>query len=399
MSLFIPILVSCVEENLDHEKVKESISLKFRELISSNDDLFLKSLKTKLYNIDNRFRISESLLRRANWSKTYRIKNDSTGLTTYTIPLILEVSNRFESLIIVSNGRKENIYILSYIPEYSWLKEKPRRGGFEKFSGEIEILNLSGELIGTSTYKNGKIVKNKIIDSRIFSCETYFEVEWTQVCTSDGTCNISEINFIEYEICDQNEHLGGSNPDNSGGGDGLSGGGADGGFSGIGGGDPGILDPADIGYWLTPENQTDNMNFPYHGMRAKDSKGVVYTFDASINGWLMPDVTVLIINNYLPSFNNPFNNFDGGILSTISIIAVVEPTPVGEIVVGGILVGVFLYDIYQIGTNIFSEEDFQICNILYGRCFVPNCIDCCHNCLTICKRQSGAWPFAKCPIN
>jgi hypothetical protein len=79
--------------------------------------------------------------------------------------------------------------------------------------------------------------------------------------------------------------------------------------------------------------------------------------------------------------------------------ALIEPTPIGEIVVGGTLFSLWIYSIYEMSTVSYSDAEFELCTYFNARCFVPKCINCCQDCLQICVRDKGAWPLDKCPYN
>ena len=179
-------------------------------------------------------------------------------------------------------------------------------------------------------------------------------------------------------------------------GNGTNGGGPNSGITPIGSGDPAAEDFVEPSYYLQPLNTTDDMSNPYHGMQAKDKNGVVYTYDASINAWVLPDLLVLEKEGFEIEFNSGQfeNDFDGAILSTVSAIALVEPTPICEIIVGGYVLVVFAYNAYQISTSI-SDDDWDTCLRLYENLCVGYL---CADCLQICRSNNGEWPFDKCPL-
>jgi len=132
-------------------------------------------------------------------------------------------------------------------------------------------------------------------------------------------------------------------------------------------------------------------------MKAISTDGTIFTYDAEINGWLMPEVTVLEEQGFISNFFN-FPNFDGAVISTLSFTATLaRRAPIGQIIVGGVLFNMWLYSIYEMSTVNYSDADFELCNYFKQRCFVPNCIDCCQNCYWNCITEKGAWPFEDCP--
>lgn len=71
----------------------------------------------------------------------------------------------------------------------------------------------------------------------------------------------------------------------------------------------------------------------------------------------MPDVIVLEENGYTPNyFLSPSANFDGGIISTMIIVAVAEPTPIGEVILGGFALSLYLYQWAQVADAEFPNE-------------------------------------------
>lgn len=163
-------------------------------------------------------------------------------------------------------------------------------------------------------------------NGRTNTCETWIDVVWTEVCAG-GNCSISEITVTEYEVCDESGNGGGSGTSGNNGG-GTEPGGNSGGSGNppVGGGSSGSIDPVDISYYLIPLKRGDDLSNPYDGMEARDSNGVIYTYNASLNAWLMPELVVLSENGYDMQFDNGqlINDFDGQILSTVTAIALVE---------------------------------------------------------------------------
>lgn len=132
-------------------------------------------------------------------------------------------------------------------------------------------------------------------------------------------------------------------------------------------------------------------------MQAVATDGTIFTYNAQINGWLMPDVTVFEEQGFIPNFFN-FPDFDGGIISTLIIGALIEPTPIGEIVVGYTLFSLWYYDIYQLMTNSRDEALMDHCQIQYNYCRVQfgyKNMDC-STCIRFCQVQ-GFWD-PRCPL-
>ncbi len=131
-------------------------------------------------------------------------------------------------------------------------------------------------------------------------------------------------------------------------------------------------------------------------MQAIDENGVIFTYDATLYAWLLPDLVFLDSEGYEISFDNDQieNDFDSAMLSTLTLIALAEPTPVGEIILGTAFVAVYIYHHWEITTD--TSENLDFCMDKYISCWVPDCIDCCHNCLTLCNKTLK-WDSNKCP--
>lgn len=325
-------------------------------------------------------RVDSEILNRINWNKVFKVYNQMTRQTTYTMPLIINTPNQFDNFIVVESANEQYAYIMRYKPDVEWLKCKPRRGGFDDYTGKLEIINITGEIEAESEYRNGApVVEGQLPNGRLASCNTFFEVNWTEVCVEGYGCNISEITWIEYDVCSGGG--GGLSGGTGGSGTGEGSGGASGGGGGgagptpVGGGNPGTIQFVDISYFLTPVFENEDLSSPYHGMKAFDTHGVIYTYDATINAWLLPDLVALIENGFDMNFNSGqfLNDFDGSILSTMVVVALVEPTFIGEIIVGGIIIGIVLYEAYQIA-NVDIDDSlkdhcadmFYLCTTKYG---------------------------------
>lgn len=374
-----------------------------RTFTSIQKDDFLRSYQNEISipSIGNRKQEGKpDFLERANWAKAYKYEDQVNDEITYTIPLISSGPEEFGNLVIVKNGTITNSYVLNYIPEKKWLAAKKRRQGYGDFSGKIQLINLDGEVFSETQYDNGKLAPSEGINARIAGCRTEIIVTGYTTACVDNQCIISEVRFAEVEICESNPPAGSGDPDSDG--DSSSGGG---GGSGDGSpnpnlGNPGPLDPEDIGYWLSPLFSGDDLNNPYQGMKAIASDGTVYTYDADINGWLMPDVTVLEEQGFIATFfNSP--DFDGGIISSITVAVGngASRTPIGRIVVGFVTFNLWLYSIYEMSTTLEDKlATIEHCTRLYELCtgrYGYKNMDC-GNCQIYCD-TNGYWD-SRCPL-
>jgi len=132
-------------------------------------------------------------------------------------------------------------------------------------------------------------------------------------------------------------------------------------------------------------------------MKAIATDGTIFTYDAEINGWLMPEIVKIEEKGVIPYYY-PNIDLDGRILSTMWTIALYEPTPYGEMVVGTVVISLYAYTAYQVFATIWNETLFQTCLDKFIYCWAPNCIDCCSACLEACRKGYG-WDERKCPIN
>jgi hypothetical protein len=355
---------SCVEDqNLAGSLPNIPQETILRNFTSIQKDEFLKKYqaKTIVPSIANREASEEkNYLARANWDLAYRYEDKSKGEVTYTVPIISKGAAEFSNLVIVQKGDKVNSYIMNYIPKKEWIKNKTRRRGYGTFTGTLQLLDLEGEVFAESAFKNGQIEKTSSINSRITACETFFAVSYVEGC-GGGICHISEITWTEYEVCDDDDQSGGGSGDGTGGTTppgGIGNGGGPRPTSPADLGNPGVLDPEDIAYWLRPLKAGDDINNPYDGMKAIASGGTIFTYNAQINGWLMPEIVKIEEKGAIPYYF-PNIDLDGRILSTMWTIALYEPTPYGEMVVGTVVISLYAYTSYQVFTTIWNETLFQ----------------------------------------
>lgn len=199
--------------------------------------------------------------------------------------------------------------------------------------------------------------------------------------------------YAEVETCESNP--GGDLPPGSGG---SGGGSSAGGSTGSGDlGSPGMLDPEDIAYWLRPLNPQDDLNNPYDGMKAVSTDGTIYTYDAQVDAWLMPEVVVMEEQGFIANFfGNP--DFDGGLVTamTLTLTTVAKRSPIGQVIIETIAFNLWLYSMYEVMTRDKDENLNNICLDRFENCYNPSCNDCCKNCLTKCKRGEG-WDHNNCP--
>lgn len=106
-------------------------------------------------------RVASTINDRINWNKSYKIVDPLKNRTSYTVPLIIEVRNQFDNLVLVDNDGDEENYIVRYKPTTEWLANKPRRGGSKTFTGTIEIVELNGDVRVSTNFENGKAVSSK----------------------------------------------------------------------------------------------------------------------------------------------------------------------------------------------------------------------------------------------
>ncbi|MHA7131507.1 hypothetical protein [Algoriphagus namhaensis] len=373
-----------------------------RSFTTLKKDAFLKSYFSDVVHPSFGSRISSEgnqFLERANWEKVYRYEDLEEQQVTYTVPLINEGLEEFSNLVIVEEDGETNSYVINYIPEKIWLETKQRRQGFGNFSGIIQLKDLAGNVFSESNYQDGVFVNSDSVNGRISGCTTEIIVTGYTTGCVDGECIISEIRYAEVEVCD-NEPPGGSGGVSSGGnGSGGPGGGPGGGGPNLG--NPGTPDPEDVSYWLRTLNPNDDLNNPYHGMKAIAADGTIFTYDATVNAWLMPEVVVLEdAGGILNFFNTP--DFDGGIISSFATTVGqgAARTPIGRVIVGFVTINLFIFSLYEMSQIDKAVplsvciEKFVECQNLKGVRPWMNCDDCLQNC-----RTQGEWPNGWCPLN
>lgn len=408
------LFTECQDNFLEQKRVSKT-----REFTSLQKDKKLKELQANmdvLFTSKATSRAKHDLLENANWSRVYKIEDYSNDRVVYTIPMYVSKPLEFSNLILAEIDGKPQGLIITYTPTINWLMNRGRNSGLKDFTGTLVFSSLNGEDISSSEYLDGKRINVKESNNnsgRSKYCETWIDVQWTVVSVPDlGISSITEITIIEYEICYE---PGGGGSSGSWGGffGGEGGGGVSGGSSGgtSSGGDAsisdqpeiGIIDLVDISYYLRPLKQGDDINNPYDGMQAMDSHGVIYTYNTELNAWLLPDLTFMLQNGHNIQFYNSNEppNFNGAILATIWTGALVEPTPVGEVIAAGATIVVGAIFLYDLATYFYEKYQYregeEICYRLYERCVQFNQgYAQCHNCLSICITARGEWPFDMC---
>jgi len=379
---------------------------KIRDITSLDQDQFLSNTKENIKNQIKAGRVNSNLFQRINWNYSYRIKNHLSKTTTYTLPLLIKDKNQFENIVIIEKDNKAYPYIIRYEPSLNWIKFRSENDGFKYFSGDVSIVNLDNTIVSKSSYQNGKIVLKDNSNGRTLNCSNTSLFDWQVVCSSVIGC-YTEITVTNIEICDNNYGSGSSENNDS---NEPSGGGTSPSDPNeptpIGPGDPAALDPVNISYYLFPLNGEDDINNPQDGMKAQDSYGVIYTYNADLDAWLLPEVQNLLENNGKLAFygHNDLEppKFDGQVLAAIAIVAVAEPTVVGEIVLGAATVGVaiiFVYKLADYAIESYMRDHLDHCQRLYARCdeeyrgYGHDCGSCLHYC-----RAQGEWDFLNCPF-
>ena len=413
--LLLAVLMLLFTECHDNSLDKKS-KTKLREFTNLIKDSKLQEVYAGIIKQVPNGKIKEDFFENANWNRVYKVDDEENNKTLYSIPVYVTKPLEYTNIILAEIDDEPQALIVTYKPNLNWLKTRPKNSGLKNFTGNLSFQSIQGQLIYSSEYVNGNRVSTDSNEEsgRVKYCETYFDITWTVVSVNSGDLSleyVTEMTITEYEICYEDGVGGGSYGGIIGGGSGDGGGGSGGGSNGgsSSGGDASvspdpdpeipIIDPEDISYYLRPVINGDDVNNPYNGMKATDANGVVYTYNAEINAWMLPDITILLNNGYQFQ-NGQTPNYGGNIISTVAIIAIAEPTPVGEIILAGFIIGVFVYELYEVSTAEYPNEaclDFyeecQIWNTNYG-----SSLDC-SGCLTLCyQTQIGKWPFTICPI-
>ncbi|MEO1054591.1 MAG: hypothetical protein AAFX87_28425 [Bacteroidota bacterium] len=231
-----------------------------REITSIEDDELLQNIRTNLFGktLKNASTSTDSLMNRVNWGHAYKRTEEQNDRSIYTLPLFMEELFVYENLVLIEKSDElVSSFIIRYKPDENWLANKPETGGMTSFTGNLALVDLSGQELAASDYLNGERVLDKQQSGSFENCETFFDVEWTEVCAL-GDCQTTEITFVEYEVCVVISST--ADPDDGGGSGGDSEGNVGGGSSGGGGGGTtpiddgesnpvvGIIDPNDPAY-------------------------------------------------------------------------------------------------------------------------------------------------------
>ena len=305
--------------------------------------------------------------------------------------------------------------MITYMPDSLYINGDVYSKNMEIYSGYVEITKSNGDLLSKLYYKNGNpdfsTYESKISKRGRVDCNEIFYFEWTEASSQYGT-HVSETTLTSeihcFAVDDEPETID-AGPSSGGGG---SCSGSNSGPTPIGGGNSGVLEPIDIAYYLEPAEEKNSIDNPYDGMQARDSNGVIYTYDAELGAWLLPELENLLENENFeivwkndkkPDFEKP--EFNTAILTAIAIPALAEPTPVGEVVLGGatVVVGViFVYQLadYTIRSHLRNKENvrdhcrrlFELCTGKYAQ---KNML--CSTCQQFCIAQEY-WDFLNCPL-
>ncbi|GAA5038767.1 hypothetical protein GCM10011506_37020 [Marivirga lumbricoides] len=159
---------------------------------------------------------------------------------------------------------------------------------------------------------------------------------------------------------------------------------------------------ADLANALTAVGR-GNVNNPYNGMKATDNNGLVYTYNSELGAWLLPELQTLKENGFEIQLYDDTNYEEGGVLATMTAVALVEPTPIGEIIVLGYVVYIYWSSVHEFAEADDLEFPNEACLDFFEECTFQNDVNNtqfnCASCLRDCyETKIGQWPFAKCAI-
>jgi hypothetical protein len=374
--MFALALGRCTEETGNFERPVT------RSFTSISVDQSLRDAKSSIDNFLLQAKTKNDFSDQVNWGRAYKFENPQLNVTAYSLPILQQTNQYFDNLVIVRKGAEQSFFVLRHKPSRDWLEKDSNSRKVSAFSGDIELLDLEGKVIGKGSTK-GKSKSDQ--NGKSAGCIAWITVEWTEV-TIGGSTKITEINFSEVIICNSPGAGGGTEGNPLGG---VFGGGT-GGDLGIG-----VPDPVDVSYFLRPAREGDDVSNPYDGMIAVDRNGVTFTYNSELKVWLMPDVVILAQNGFNLRVN--FQNFQNKILSTVTTIALVEPTPVGEAILGALVLTIFVYDMSSIDTRKstldYCTRKFISCTGKYAYMRFP-----CATCNQYCNVH-GEWDYLNCPMN
>lgn len=168
-----------------------------REFTTLDQDMKLESLYQGITSLGSR--TDGDVVDRADWNNVYKIQDSENNRTAYTVPVYPETSSSFENIVFVSYNGTDGGVIFRYTPDSEWFDNHYSPEGMVVYTGLIEVLSLSGELMISSYYQNG--VRVELENVRVSECETWIDVVWT-VVTAGGESYITEMSWTEYELCD-----------------------------------------------------------------------------------------------------------------------------------------------------------------------------------------------------
>ncbi|TCD27782.1 hypothetical protein EZ456_07490 [Pedobacter psychrodurus] len=166
----------------------------------------------------------------------------------------------------------------------------------------------------------------------------------------------------------------------------------------VGGGTPitpGTATPAEFG---APPNPIDGQVWHYV---YPSGTSIDFTYNKERDAWLLPDIQALVdgaIEMIDPPRVGP--KFGGKFLTTLALVAVVEPSFVGEVIWGAaatVYLGIYIYDrITFLRQTQGREGDLDFCVNAYVGCTEQTPSAACDACLSFCRVQ-GYWDSARCP--
>lgn len=191
LSLFL--LSSCSDSDLPTPS-----SELVRAFTSLNSDSQLQEIVSQ----QQTFRQTETALDRANWDNVYKIEDPVNDRITYSVPLYQNQSGVFEHLVFISENSYDEGIVFRYTPTSDWYANHYSPEGMMIFSGQMDVLNLSDQVIISSTYEDGLRISthNARLSEEI--CSTWIDVQMTVVNTPDGSSFVTELTWTEYEVCE-----------------------------------------------------------------------------------------------------------------------------------------------------------------------------------------------------
>ncbi len=320
-----------------------------------------------------------------------------------------------QNALFIEKEEGYDIYLVRYYPKNNENLKKFNEISYSEipsdWSGTIDIYGFSDYHIQSFLVEEGKLTKKGVYNRKEnnkenintnsqTTCTTY----WLDFDYYPIEGGVGSSQSIMVEICYSNLPDGGSSgPPESGGG------GTGGNYPGGPGNDKdGMICDANTGQCIPlpgtepytsfgfPANPSDGDTFT---VTYPDGNQITFTYNQSLDGWLMPEFQGLIDLGYTIDNAHTFPSFNGQLLTLIAWNAALEPTFIGEIIFGSAVIIMSTIYVYDLAKFYFATQD-KLSNLEHCMKLYENCIENkphlpCGKCLGYCD-ANGYWD-SDCP--